>query len=75
MKIRLAAKWEFNAAQAIKKFIIRAVLRTKTGVKPLLISIGYKIDLPSSIEWVVQCCQGYRLPEPALRPLWLVIEN
>jgi deoxyribonuclease V len=44
--------------------IIGTVLRTKTGVKPLYVSIGHKIDLPSSIHWVLQCCQGYRLPEP-----------
>jgi deoxyribonuclease V len=44
--------------------IIGAVLRTKSGVKPLFISIGHKIDLASSIQWVLQCCRGYRLPEP-----------
>jgi deoxyribonuclease V len=44
--------------------IIGAVLRTKTGVKPLFISIGHRIDLPSCIHWVLQCCRGYRLPEP-----------
>jgi deoxyribonuclease V len=44
--------------------VIGAVLRTKTNVKPLFISIGHKIDLPSSINWVLQCCKGYRLPEP-----------
>jgi deoxyribonuclease V len=41
-----------------------AVLRTKSNVKPLFISIGHKIDLPSAINWVIQCCRGYRLPEP-----------
>jgi deoxyribonuclease V len=44
--------------------VIGAVLRTKSSVKPLFISIGHKIGLPSSIHWVLQCCQGYRLPEP-----------
>ncbi len=43
---------------------IGAVLRTKTGVKPLFISVGHKIDLSSAIHWVLQCCRGYRLPEP-----------
>jgi len=44
--------------------VIGSVLRTKNNVKPLFISVGHKIDLPSSIHWVLQCCQGYRLPEP-----------
>jgi deoxyribonuclease V len=43
---------------------IGAVVRTKSYVKPLFISIGHKIDLSSSIHWVLQCCRGYRLPEP-----------
>jgi deoxyribonuclease V len=44
--------------------IIGAVLRTKTNVKPLFISIGNKIDLAQAIFWVSKCCRGYRLPEP-----------
>jgi len=44
--------------------VIGAVLRTKAGVKPLYISIGHMIDLPSATNWVMACCRGYRLPEP-----------
>lgn len=44
---------------------IGAALRTKSGVKPVYVSIGHKIDLPSAIYWVQKCCRGYRLPEPA----------
>jgi deoxyribonuclease V len=44
--------------------VIGAVLRTKTGVKPLYISIGHMIDLSSAIHWVTACCRDYRLPEP-----------
>jgi deoxyribonuclease V len=43
---------------------IGAVVRTKSGVKPLYISIGHKIDLTSAVQWVLKCCRGYRLPEP-----------
>ena len=43
---------------------IGAVLRTKPGVKPVYVSIGHKIDLPTAIHWVMKCCRGYRLPEP-----------
>jgi len=44
--------------------VIGAVLRTRTGVKPVYVSIGHKIDLPAAIHWVLKCCRGYRLPEP-----------
>ncbi len=44
--------------------VIGAVLRTKAGTKPVYVSIGHKIDLKSAIDWVMQCCRGYRLPEP-----------
>jgi deoxyribonuclease V len=44
--------------------VIGAVLRTKTGVRPLYISIGHKVDLASAVSWVMKCCRGYRMPEP-----------
>ena len=43
---------------------IGAALRTKPGVKPIYLSIGHKIDLETAIYWVMNCCRGYRLPEP-----------
>jgi deoxyribonuclease V len=44
--------------------VIGAVLRTKTGVAPLYISIGHKVDLETAVSWVLRCCRGQRLPEP-----------
>jgi len=44
--------------------IIGAAVRTKTNVKPVFVSIGHRIDLTSAIQWVIQCCRGYRLPQP-----------
>ena len=43
---------------------IGVALRTKDNVNPIYVSIGHKIDLPTSIHWVMKCCLGYRLPEP-----------
>lgn len=43
--------------------IIGAVVRTQTGVSPLYVSIGHKVDLPAAIEYVLGCCTTYRLPE------------
>jgi deoxyribonuclease V len=42
---------------------IGAVVRTRPGVKPVFVSIGHRVDLPSSIDYVLSCCRGYRLPE------------
>lgn len=44
--------------------VIGAVLRTRHGVKPLYVSIGHRIDLGHAIRMVMDCCRGYRLPEP-----------
>ncbi len=44
--------------------VIGAVVRTRTSVKPVYVSIGHKVDLPAAIHWVLTCCRGYRLPEP-----------
>jgi deoxyribonuclease V len=43
---------------------IGAVLRTKTAVKPVFISIGHRIDLENAVAWALNCCRGFRLPEP-----------
>lgn len=44
--------------------VIGAALRTKRNVKPVYVSSGHKISLGSALSWVLQCCRGYRLPEP-----------
>jgi len=43
---------------------IGVALRTKPGLKPVYVSIGHKVDLETSIHWILECCRGYRLPEP-----------
>jgi deoxyribonuclease V len=43
---------------------IGAALRTKLGVSPIYVSIGHRVDLEAAIYWVLECCRGYRLPEP-----------
>lgn len=42
---------------------IGAALRTRVKVKPMFISQGHKISLESSIQYVLACDKGYRLPE------------
>ena len=43
--------------------IIGAVVRTRSGVKPVYVSPGHRIDLQTSIKYVLACCRGYSLPE------------
>lgn len=43
------------------------VLRTKDNVKPLFVSPGHRIDLPTSIQIILKCCQEFRIPEPLRR--------
>lgn len=42
---------------------IGAVLRTRPGTKPLFISPGHRISLPTAIDYVLRCTTRYRLPE------------
>jgi deoxyribonuclease V len=43
---------------------VGAVLRTRSKVKPLFISVGHCIDLDTAVEMVLACSTGFRLPEP-----------
>ena len=42
---------------------IGCVLRTRSGVKPLYISIGHRISLETAVRYVLACTTRYRLPE------------
>ncbi len=44
--------------------VVGAVVRTRTSVKPVFVSVGHRISLSSAIDWVMACCRGYRIPEP-----------
>ena len=43
---------------------IGAVVRTRTGVKPLFVSVGHRLSLETAVALVLACCRGVRLPEP-----------
>ena len=43
--------------------VIGIVLRTRTNVKPLFISIGHRVSLATAVDYVLRCAPKYRLPE------------
>ena len=43
---------------------VGSVLRTRDRTRPLFVSIGHKVDLPSAEALVLACCTRYRIPEP-----------
>jgi deoxyribonuclease V len=43
---------------------IGSVLRTRDNTRPLFVSIGHRVDLPSAEALVLACCTRYRVPEP-----------
>ena len=46
------------------KDVIGAVVRTRTNVKPVFVSVGNKCLLKDAIEITLACTTKYRLPEP-----------
>jgi len=44
--------------------IIGAVVRTRTDISPVYVSIGHKISLPTALEIVLKCTTKFRIPEP-----------
>lgn len=43
--------------------VIGAVVRSRSNVRPIFVSIGHKVDLQTAINLTLRCCKGYRLPE------------
>ena len=46
---------------------IGLVLRTRTGIRPIFLSIGHRIDLESATRLALACVDRYRIPEPTRR--------
>ncbi len=44
--------------------VIGACVRTRTGARPIYVSIGHRVTLQTAIRFVLRCTTRYRLPEP-----------
>lgn len=40
------------------------IVRTQTGVKPVYVSPGHKMELATSVKIILSLCRHYRIPEP-----------
>jgi deoxyribonuclease V len=47
--------------------IIGKVLRTRTGVQPVFVSVGYGLPLKECVHWTLAMTSRFRLPEPIRR--------
>lgn len=52
--------------------VIGAVVRTRSGVKPIFVSPGYGVELEDCIRFVREACSIYRVPEPTRQAHLLV---
>ena len=48
----------------LKGKTIGSVVRTRTGVKPLYVSLGHRVTLADAVRWTLKCGRGVRLPDP-----------
>jgi deoxyribonuclease V len=53
-----------NTPLVFKDEVVGAALRTKNAVKPVFVSPGYLMNVPSTVDIIIQCIGRYRIPEP-----------
>lgn len=70
-KSRLIGRYEEPARERGAYSLLRdgdetigAVVRTRSRVKPIFVSVGHKCQLEDAIRIVLACATKYRLPEP-----------
>jgi deoxyribonuclease V len=61
-----------QAALKDKGEVIGTALRTRSRCKPVFVSVGHRIGLPSAVGVILSTCRGYRLPEPTRQAHLLV---
>jgi deoxyribonuclease V len=57
--------WERGSVSAIihEGEVVGMAVRTRTGTKPLYVSAGHRMDLPTAVEWVLRLSPRFRQPE------------
>jgi len=44
--------------------VVGAALRTRDNVRPIFVSQGHMVSLPSAVRIALACCDSYRIPKP-----------
>ncbi len=52
-----------QAVIKVRDETVACALRTQTGVKPVFVSVGHRITLPTACEWILRLSPRFRLPE------------
>jgi deoxyribonuclease V len=52
--------------------VVGMAVRTRAGAKPLFVSAGHRMDLPTAVDLVLRLCPRYRQPETTRRAHQLV---
>ena len=67
----LVGEYEMPATERESTAVLRdgneaigVVLRTRTGVRPVFVSIGHRVSLETAVRLTLACCDGYRIPKP-----------
>ncbi|MFP3939951.1 MAG: endonuclease V, partial [Thermoanaerobaculia bacterium] len=47
--------------------VIGAVLRTRSGVRPVYVSVGHRVSLATAVDLTLRLAPRYRLPETTRR--------
>jgi len=47
-----------------KNELIGCCIRTRENVRPIFISQGHKIDLPTAVDIILNCTTNFKMPEP-----------
>jgi deoxyribonuclease V len=47
-----------------KTELIGRAVRTRSGVKPVFVSCGHRVSLPTAVRLVLACSDGFRIPKP-----------
>lgn len=58
------AEGERTGQETEAREIIGAVLRTRTGARPIYVSQGHRISLARAVEFTLAVSDGYRIPRP-----------
>ena len=61
---RVGAERGLTAALTHQGRTVGAVLRTRRGIKPVYVSPGHLVDVPSAVSLVLACTGRFRIPEP-----------